>query len=239
MTALGAAQGRRVLYDLAGAEDDRRFSPYCWRTRLALAHKGLDVETVPWRFTDKAALAFSGQERVPVLVDGGRVVTDSWQIALYLEDAYPDRPTLFGGEGGRAVARFVNSWADRVLHPGVARLVIADIPAHLAERDQAYFRRTREAAFGRPLEAVSADREAGVIAFRGSLEPLRVTLAHQPYLGGDGPSCADYIVFGAFQWARCISPFRLLEADDPVAAWRERLLDSYGGLARQAKGCEV
>ncbi len=21
------------LYDLAGAEEDRRFSPYCWRTR--------------------------------------------------------------------------------------------------------------------------------------------------------------------------------------------------------------
>ncbi|MBD0390319.1 MAG: glutathione S-transferase family protein, partial [Nostoc sp. C3-bin3] len=24
------------LYDLAGAEDDRRFSPNCWRVRLAL-----------------------------------------------------------------------------------------------------------------------------------------------------------------------------------------------------------
>ena len=37
------------LYDLAGADPDRRFSPYCWRTRLALAHKELPVETVPWR----------------------------------------------------------------------------------------------------------------------------------------------------------------------------------------------
>jgi hypothetical protein len=26
-----------VLYDLAAAEADRRFSPFCWRTRLALA----------------------------------------------------------------------------------------------------------------------------------------------------------------------------------------------------------
>ena len=41
------------LYDLAGAEPDRRFSPYCWRTRMALAHKGLEVETIPWRFTEK------------------------------------------------------------------------------------------------------------------------------------------------------------------------------------------
>ena len=37
---------------------------------MALAHKGLAVETIPWRFTDKAALAFSGQERVPVIRDG-------------------------------------------------------------------------------------------------------------------------------------------------------------------------
>ena len=35
------------LYDLAGAEAERRFSPFCWRARMALAHKGLDVETVP------------------------------------------------------------------------------------------------------------------------------------------------------------------------------------------------
>src|SRR5881394_4497405 len=37
------------LYDLAGAEDDRRFSPYCWRVKMALKHKGLDFETIPWR----------------------------------------------------------------------------------------------------------------------------------------------------------------------------------------------
>ena len=33
-----------TLYDLAGAETDRRFSPFCWRTRMALAHKGLAFE---------------------------------------------------------------------------------------------------------------------------------------------------------------------------------------------------
>ncbi|HYC13174.1 MAG TPA: glutathione S-transferase N-terminal domain-containing protein, partial [Stellaceae bacterium] len=65
-----------TLYDLAGAEADRRFSPFCWRTRLALAHKGLAVETVPWRFTEKDALAPSKQGRVPVVVDGGKWISD-------------------------------------------------------------------------------------------------------------------------------------------------------------------
>jgi glutathione S-transferase len=74
----------------------------------------VDFETVPSRFSEKEAIAFSGQGRVPVLIDGHRTVFDSWTIANYLEDTYPG-PSLFGGEGGRAVSRFVNAWADNVL----------------------------------------------------------------------------------------------------------------------------
>jgi hypothetical protein len=37
-----------------------------------------------------------------------------------------------------------------------------------------------------------------------------------------------------FMWARCTSPLELLAADDPVHAWRERLLDAFGGMARAA-----
>ena len=85
-----------TLYELVG-DDDRRFSPYCWRARMAIAHKGLDANYVPCRFTEKEKFAFSGQERIPVIQDDGTAVYDSWDIACYLEDNYPDRPTLFGG----------------------------------------------------------------------------------------------------------------------------------------------
>jgi hypothetical protein len=37
-------------------------------------------------------------------------------------------------------------------------------------------------------------------------------------------------------WARAISPLRLLERSDPVDSWRQRLLDSFAGLARSAPG---
>src|SRR6516225_8590565 len=86
-----------ILYDLAGLEADRRFSPFCWRTRMALAHKGLEVETVPWRFTEKDKLPKPNRGRVPVIVDDDRVVHDSTAIADHLEERYPDRPALFGG----------------------------------------------------------------------------------------------------------------------------------------------
>jgi glutathione S-transferase len=220
------------LYDLAGEDPARRFSPFCWRIRMALAHKGLEVEAVPWRFTDKDAIAFSGQGRVPVIIDGDKAVHDSWKIAAYLDDAYPDRPPLF--PEGRGVARFVNAWADTVQLPGLIRLVVADIEAHLHPKDKSYFRQTREKRLGVTLEEAQADREARVKDFRNLLEPLRTTVAAQPYLSGEEPAYPDYIVFGAFQWARSVSDFRLLLPDDPVTAWRGRMLDLFDGLARKS-----
>jgi len=46
-------------------------------------------------------------------------------------------------------------------------------------------------------------------------------------------------VFGPFQWARVVSPFKLLAANDPVYVWRERLLDAFDGMARNSPGYAV
>ena len=114
-----------TLYDLAGAQSERRFSPYCWRIRLALAHKGLAVDAIPWRFVDKEALAFSGRARVPVLVHDGKSVTDSSVIANYLEETFAGTPPLFGGAHGRALTRMYAALGD-VLVGTVARFVMLD-----------------------------------------------------------------------------------------------------------------
>lgn len=223
-----------TLYDLAGSEADRRFSPFCWRARMALAHKGLEVETVPWRFTEKDRLPRPNARRVPVIVDRGQVVHDSSAIAEYLEKRYPDRPSLFGPETGRALTRFVQNWTETVLQPGLIGFVVLDIHRHIGPADQAYFRKSREERFGKKLEEVVEDRDARLPAFRESLTPLRRTVERQDFLAGAAPAYADYIVFGAFQWARAISDYNLLAADDPIAAWRARMLDLFGGLARKS-----
>jgi glutathione S-transferase len=206
---------------------------------MALAHKGLSAETIPWCFTEKDAIAPHGSEKVPVLLDGDTSVVDSWTIANYLEDRYPDRPSLFGGEGGRAMARMLNWWGDVTVIAGMFPMIVADIPAHLKPVDAAYFRKSREARFGKSLEEVVVGRDKTVEGFRKSLDPMRLTLKTQPYLGGEQPNYADYIVFGPFQWARVVSPFKLLAEDDPVYAWRERLLDAFDGMARKSPGHAV
>ncbi len=223
-----------TLFDLAGADPDLRFSPFCWRTRFALAHKGLPVDALPWRFTETDAIAFSGQGRVPVIRDEGRVVSDSWAIADYLEEQCPT-PTLFGGATGRAHARFVNSWADGVLLPAIVPMIVRDLLDIVAEKDKAYFRTSREARFGKPLEAVQAGREDRLPAFQATLTPVRLALRTQPWLGGAAPSYADHIVAGTLMWPRCSSRFAIMAADDAVTAWFGRMLDLYGGLGRSAK----
>jgi hypothetical protein len=45
------------LFELVGTDSTRPFSPFCWRTRMALAHKGLSAESIPWCFTEKHAIA--------------------------------------------------------------------------------------------------------------------------------------------------------------------------------------
>jgi glutathione S-transferase len=222
-----------VLYDLVGL-DDRRFSPHCWRTRMALAHKGLACEARPTRFIDIPKIEGGQVKTVPAIRDGERLIVDSWAIAQDLEERYPDRPSLFGGPGGQAVTRFVQSWCTAVLHAGLIGLVIADIWRHLTPEDRDYFRTSREKRFGRPLEEVQAGRETRVEDLRKNLQPLRLTLKDAPWLGGEQPRYADYLVFGGLQWARCISSFEVLAADDPVRAWFERGLDLYDGLGRRA-----
>jgi glutathione S-transferase len=224
------------VYDLAGAEPNRRFSPYCWRIKLSLKHKGLDFDTIPWRLTEKAIIAPYNSERVPVIVDDGRGVADSWTIANYLDDTYPERPALFGSKPERALARFYNQWTDTTLHGAIGPIVVADILPHLDARDRDYFRSSREARLGSSLETLATHRESYLSTLNQLLEPLRQTLAVQPYLAGDTPRYPDFIVFGAFQWARSISKVRLLQPADPIESWRQRLLDAFDSFARSAPG---
>jgi len=227
------------LYDLAGAEEDRRFSPYCWRAKMALQHKGLEFETIPWRFTDKEVIAPFNAKTVPVLIDGNQAIPDSWAIALYLDEAYPQRPRLFGGTESRTLTDFVAQWAFRVLHVALMRVVVLDIYARIHEKDKPYFRESREKRFGKTLEAHAGDPKEALANFRGALDPVRPVLVQNEFMCGNGPGFADYILFGAFQWARCISPTRLLEPDDPVYAWRDRLLKLHDSYAWKAKGYPV
>lgn len=216
-----------LMYDLAAADSALRFSPFCWRARFAIAHKRLALETIPWRFTEKEAIAAFGSERVPVIIDQGKAIHDSWKIAEYLEAAYPDRPSLFGGAVGHGLARLICNWADFALHPLILRAIIDAIFAILHEKDRAYFRASREARFGKTLEQLAEEApEAAKLAGK-ALDPFRRTLSEQRFLSGDEPFYADYSLAGTFQWIKAVSPAGFMDADDPLTRWHAAVMNHY------------
>ena len=214
--------------------DGRRISPFSWRIRYALAHKGLEPEVVPTRFADVERIRrLSGQDLVPIIEDDGRVVHDSWAIACHLEDRFPGRPSLFDGAAGRGATRLVNIWSDTMLGGPMRRQIYGDFIWCIDPGDRAYFRRSREAQLGMTLEDFSASREAALPGLIAACAPLERTLSEQPFLAGDAPAYVDYVVFSLFQWARVGSPRDVLPDTAKTAAmraWRARMVALYGGL---------
>jgi glutathione S-transferase len=224
-----------TLYDLV-LDEDRRPSPFCWRAKFALKHKGLTWRDEPMSFTEKHKIAFAQSQTVPVIHDDAKVVKDSWAIARHLDEAHSDKP-LFKGEMGLSYAHFTAAWVDTAVHPALFPLLVNDLYERVRPVDQPYFRESRGKRLGTTdFASFQKDaREKGVVAFRNILEPARRVLREQAFLAGDHAAYPDYALAGAFLWARIASPLALLEPDDPLHAWRERMLDLYEGMGRKAK----
>ena len=98
------------------------FSTNVERVALALAHKGIEVEWIDVDPDDRSEVVrVSGQELVPVLVDGDRVLTDSPVILEYLEQRFPERPLYPADPARRAelrtVRRLVQSCLEAAAEP--------------------------------------------------------------------------------------------------------------------------
>ena len=184
-------------------------------------------------FTEISTICDGERKIVPTIEDGERVLSDSWAIALHLEDSVTSGRSLFGGVKGKAHALFINNWASFGLQPLLLQIMILELFERLQDRDKAYFRESREKRFGRSLEDHAALADEAKQRLPAMLAPLAMTLQSQAWLGGDVPSYADYIALGAFQWVRTSSSFDLPGfAGEKVAAWHGAMLDLHDGLAR-------
>lgn len=84
--------------------------PYCARTRIVLAEKGIPYETVTVDLEHRPAWLLEHNPphgRVPVLEEDGWVLPESAVIDEYLEERFPDPPLLPLDPAARAAARLV------------------------------------------------------------------------------------------------------------------------------------
>jgi glutathione S-transferase len=220
------------LYELA-LLDGRSASPFVWRIRYALAHKGIAYETVYLGFTEIPTIFGGKFKTVPILEHGETVLNESWDIAEYLDRAFPDKPLLFNTPAEHSLVRFMDTWFMNEVMRKMFRVYIKDVHDAARPQDQPYFRESREKNMkGKTLESFTADRAAYLPAIRTALAPLRLHLLKYPFLGGSTPTFADYIALGGFYWAASAGTLPLLERDDSLRDWLTRGFDLYGGIAR-------
>jgi glutathione S-transferase len=220
------------LYEVA-LENGRSASPFVWRIRYALSHKGIPFETVNLGFTEIPKVFGARFKTVPILEHGSTVLSESWDIAEYLDRTFPDRPPLFASPGELATVRLTDAWFTSEVMRKMFRLYVKDVHDAARPQDQTYFRESREKNMkGKTLESFTEDRATYLPALRTSLGPLRTHLLKFPFLGGSTPNFADYIALGGFYWVASVGTMPLLERDDTLRDWLDRGFGLYGGLAR-------
>ena len=122
-----------------------RYSTNVERVALALAHKGIEVESVQVDPDDRSEVVrVSGQELVPVLVDGERVLFDSPVILAHLEERFPEPPLYPADPARRAEVQVFLDWFNQLwkrppnlifaeeLKPEPDRARIAELEARIA-----------------------------------------------------------------------------------------------------------
>ncbi|HEX8193477.1 MAG TPA: glutathione S-transferase family protein [Allosphingosinicella sp.] len=90
-------------------------SPYVRKVLAAMAVKGLtdyEIDPITAFFGNDEFERLSPLRRIPVLIDGDLVLSDSSVICAYLDEAYPERPLLPDGARDRARARWFEEYAD-------------------------------------------------------------------------------------------------------------------------------
>ena len=223
-----------LFYDLVTA-DNVPLSPWCWHVKMALAHKGIEVKTIPLTFTEKDQVIAAGVKSFPLFIEGdGTAIDDSRLIITHLEDRQPE-PTLFpDGEAGVASFNFIHRYCQVILFPTIIPMIMVDIPKVLTPQDQEYFITSREKRFGMSLEAFCRNRDDLRPQLSTQLDPFRKAMLSGGFITGSRPAMVDYTLFGILQWARVTSPYPLFDADDDIQRWMEDMLNLFDGLGRSA-----
>ena len=169
-----------------------------------------------------------------MLNDQGTLLGDSFEIAQYLETTYKDTPSLFDGDGGLQLSRFVESYCKTVLHPTLAVIAVMDMYNIMSDADRAYFRNAREKRFGKSLEDVYANRDAELATLPEKLNSSARS-ARNTRLAWRGESHACRLCFVRYAAMVLRLLYRtIFRCNRSVQMWFERMLDLHGGVGRKA-----
>jgi glutathione S-transferase len=205
------------------------YSPFVVKVRKCLELKGLAFTygEVPYLDRREVLALTGGSIHVPVLEDGGTVVSDSARITAWLDARYD--PSLRADP----LAVLVEAWADNVLEDTAFRIACPCIEPRLGElfggREdaRAVWRLLKERKFG-PGCMEAWTREAEALNGRAVelLEPVARAVASRPFLLGDAPSLADAAVFGQLFFLEFSQPGWIRLHAPGLTGWFDRVTGS-------------
>ena len=249
------------LYDLAPSSNlTRYYSPTAWKTRLGLLHKGVSFETIPIDFLqlrrDIATRSGHPNITIPAIeLDDGRFIYDSFRIAEWLEETYPDAPSLFTGDGqssrmanpdhvntGKSYARLIDLglgasvsewavWYD-LFFPQLDSLITGD-------ELRAYFTSDDRLGPQGYQKLLARDYQELKRRAKMNVQPLVQLLNERPgeYFQGQYPGQVDYIIFGRYAFCRMLDVPLTKEIwndqGEELNKWIDRISNLYDGHANR------
>ncbi|KAF7302790.1 Glutathione transferase fungal specific class A [Mycena kentingensis (nom. inval.)] len=215
-----------ILYDVATSVPDRSFSPNVAKIRYALNYKHFSFKTIFVELSDLPALY--GKLGAAPLTDGGpaytvpllhdpsttQAISNSLDIALYLDAAYPTTPRLIAKGTEALHAVFTALHADKVAAPMSAFTFRATFPYLNAPTQELFERPGRS-----PMGVVTSEEKKteNWEALKRRLDEFDGFIGQgREYFSGDGLSYADFVLAGHIRWAK----YALSEDQwDEIAHW--------------------
>ncbi|KAI6163677.1 hypothetical protein EDD17DRAFT_1895443 [Pisolithus thermaeus] len=147
-----------ILYDIPSKLEGNYWSPSTAKPRFILGYKGLPFQVEWVEYPDiaprmkeigarKNKFLYGGEGyTLPVLYDPNTsaLITDSWEIAEYLEKTYPEKP-IFPNKSKGLIRAFDAAVADSLRD--VFKFPISRVSEILSERSAEYHITTKEAGF--------------------------------------------------------------------------------------------
>ena len=222
------------------------------KTLISFKEKGLPFESVyvdlhKFEQHEPAFVAINPEGQVPVVDHNGLIVTHTTVIAEYLEDAFPDAPSLRPSDpAGKARMRYWNKFCDehvlnyvsmhgwhrmvtilaRSIDAGEFEKLMARVPLH----EQREKWRTARSGFGE-ADLANATRKIEV-----AVDKVEKQLAQTPWLAGNAYTLADINFFasGGMALSRLFPQMNVEKRAPRLTEWASRVSTRPGVQAALA-----
>ncbi|KAF5348612.1 hypothetical protein D9756_009571 [Leucocoprinus leucothites] len=193
------------------------WSPNTWKVRYVLDFKGIPYHIVPVDYCDiesalkEAGVGPSGKRKdgsdvytVPSIVDSntGAKITDSIKIALYLEETYPETPSIFP-HNSAALHQAFFAYFNSTVAP-IWSTILPRVAEIMDDRPKAWYIELRSKTLGKPLAETDPVGEEREDLFRKMKDAFSLfdgfyQKSGGQFIMGSSPGFADLMIAGVVQ----------------------------------------